>query len=200
MRRGMGVEPLELRNSALIVWDMQQGIAGRAFNRADLVVRIKLLLTQFRIRRMPVVYSQHTSPPPGWSNPSMDRSMARRGITPGSFRLAPGAPEWEILPEVAPSPDELVLAKTTPSFFVGTPLEEMLRFRHVDVLVLTGVSTEAGILGTARHASTIGFHPLIVEDAVGSPTPEGHAAALGTLRALYDVEPTARVLERLPPP
>jgi biuret amidohydrolase len=194
----MAEPPLDLRRSALVVWDMQRAIAGRATNRDQIVLRIKVLLAHYRARKLPVVYSQHTTPPPEWANPSMQRSMARRGIAPGSFRLAPGAPDWEILPELAPLPDELVLPKTSPSFFVGTPLEAMLRFRQVETLVLTGVSTEAGILGTARHAATLGFHPLVVEDAVGSSTEEGNAEALRALTALYDVETTESILARLP--
>ena len=195
----MDLEALDLRTSALIVWDMQLGIAGRAFNRQEIVPRIGVLLAQYRTRGLPVVFSQHTTPPLAWANPSMTRSMVRRGVPPGAFRLAPGVPEWEILPEVAPLPDELVLAKTTPSFFVGTPLEEMLRYRGVQTLVLTGVSTEAGIMGTARHAATLGFHPLVVEDAVGSMTKEGNDEALRVLRSICDVETSENLVARLPP-
>jgi nicotinamidase-related amidase len=195
----MTLEPLDLRSSALIVWDMQLGIAGRASNREEIVPRIKVLLAQYRAHGLPVVFSQHTTPPLEWANPSMTRSMVRRGIPPGSFRLAPGLPEWAILPELAPLPDELVLPKTTPSFFVGTPVEEMLRYRKIETLVLTGVSTEGGIMGTARHAATLGFHPLVVEDAVGSMTKEGNDEALRVLRAICDVETTEQLLGRLPP-
>jgi nicotinamidase-related amidase len=179
---------------------MQRGIAGRASNLADMVPRIADLLAAYRARKMPVVFSQHTTPPEAWGNPTMTRSMARRGIPRGGFRMVPGAAEWEILPELAPLPDELVLAKYTPSFFVGTPLEAMLRFRNVEALVLTGVSSEGGILTTARHALNVGFHPLVVEDAVGSMTADGNIAGLHALRAMCDVETTASVLARLPPP
>ena len=196
----MGLEPVDLRHSALVVWDMQVGIAGRASNRAEIVPRIASLLRAYRERRWPIVYSQHTMPPADWQNPAMARSMARRGISPRGFRLAPGAEEWEILPELAPVPDELVLSKTTPSFFVGTPLESLLRFRGISVLLLTGVSSEAGILGTARHAVDLGFLPVVVEDAVGAMTPEGNAAALRTLATLCDVEGSESILGRLPPP
>jgi biuret amidohydrolase len=195
----MAQEPLDLRTSVLIVWDMQVAIAGRASNREEIVPRIKVLLAQYRARGLPVIFSQHTTLPPAWANPAISRSMARRGMPAGSFRLAPGVPEWAILPELAPTADEPVLPKTTPSFFVGTPLESMLRFRHIETLVLTGVSTEGGITGTARHAATLGFHPLIVEDAVGSMTPEGNAVGLQQLRAMYDVEPAASIVARLPP-
>jgi nicotinamidase-related amidase len=196
----MELDPLDLRRSVLVIWDMQRGIAGRAFNRTDMVPRIAELLAAYRARKLPVVYSRHTTPPEGWGNPSTARSMVRRGMTLGGFRLAPGTPEWEIVPELEPRPDDLVLAKFTSSFFVGTPLESMLRFRRAETLVLTGVSTEGGIFSTARHAVNLGFHPLVVEDAVGSMTPEGNAAGLRTLREMCDLEPTASVIGRLPPP
>jgi nicotinamidase-related amidase len=194
----MELAPLDLGRSVLVVWDMQRGIAGRASNRAEMVPRIAELLAAYRARKLPILYSQHTTPPEGWGNPSMARSMARRGMPPGGFRLARGMHEWEIIPELEPRPDELVLVKFTPSFFVGTPLGSMLRFRNAETLVLSGVSTEGGIFSTARHAANLGFHPLVVEDAVGSMTPEGNAAGLRSLREMCDVETTASVIARLP--
>ncbi|MGC2035617.1 MAG: cysteine hydrolase [Thermoplasmata archaeon] len=194
----MALEPLDLRRSVLVIWDMQHAIVERAFNRADMVPRATELLSAYRSRGLPIVFSQHTTPPEAWGNPAMARSMIRRGVPSGSFRLVPGTPEWGIVPELEPWPHELVLAKFTPSFFVGTPLESMLRFRNIQSLVLSGVSTEGGILGTAQHAAQLGFHPLVVEDAVGSMTAEGHAEGLRLLRARFDLETTASVLARLP--
>lgn len=194
----MELEPLDLHRSVLVVWDMQKGIASRATNMDEMVPKVAELLAAYRARKLPIVFSQHTTPPEGWENPSMERSMVRRGRAPGSFRLLPGMPEWEILPELKPQENELVLAKTTPSFFEGTPLTSLLRFRKVESLVLTGVSTEGGILGTARHAVNLGFHPIVIEDAVGSMTAEAHAKGIRTLRSMCDVETTASLLARLP--
>ncbi len=73
-----------------------------------------------------------------------------------------------------------------------------LRYRGVDTLVLTGVSTEGGILATARGAVELGFHPLVVEDAVGSIAPEGQAAGLALLRPIADLEASRALLGRLP--
>lgn len=194
----MALEPLPLDRSVLVVWDMQNAIGAMASNRSEIVPRIATLISAYRERGLPLVYSQHTTLPEPWANPAMQRSMERRGMRPGGFRLAPGTPEWQIIAELAPRPDDLVLAKTTPSFFVGTPLEALLRFRKVDTLVLTGVSTEAGILGTARHAVNLGFQPIVVEDAVGSRSPEGHQAGLASLREIADIESSASILARLP--
>jgi len=194
----MAVEPLELRRSSLIVWDMQMGIAGLAFNRAALVPVVADLIAAYRARGLPVIFSQHTSPPEGWANPAMARSMARRGLPAGGVRFTAGAAEWSILAELAPRPEELVLPKATPSFFVGTPLESLLRVRGIDTLVLTGVSTDGGIMGTARHAVNLGFFALVVEDGVGAMTAEAHSRALEVLRALCDVETSPEVIARLP--
>jgi nicotinamidase-related amidase len=194
----MALEPLDLRHSVLVFWDMQRGIAPRASNHADLVPKISELLNEYRSRQLPIVFSRHTTLPEGWGNPSMERAMLRRGMPAGSFRLARGNPEWEIIPELSPRPDELVIEKSTPSFFVGTPLESLLRNRKVETIVLTGVSTDGGVLGTARHAANLGFHPLVVEDGVGSMTPEGHADGLRVLRTMCDAETVASVVARLP--
>ena len=193
----MALDPLDLDRSVLVVWDMQAGIAGRAFNSVDIVPRVSELLQAYRERRLPIVYSQHTTPPEGWGNPATARTMVRRGLAPGSFRLAPGVPEWEILPKLQPHPEDLVMTKYTPSFFVGTALESMLRSRNVNTLVLTGVSTEAGIVTTARHATNLGFLAIVVEDAVGSMSPEGNAMGLRLIREICDVESTASILNRL---
>ena len=193
----MVVPVLDLRKSALVVWDMQEAIASRAYNRAEIVPRIRELLDGYRSRRLPIVYSQHTTLPDEWANPAMVRSMERRGVPAGSFRLTPGASEWRILSELAPGPDELVLSKTAASFFVGTPLDSLLRFRGVQSVVLTGVSTDGGILSTARHATNLGFHPVVVEDGVGAMTSERQAPALAELREFCDIETAASILSRL---
>lgn len=193
----MAVPALDLRKSALVVWDMQEAIAARAYNRAAIVASICELLDGYRSRQLPIVYSQHTTLPNGWANPAMARSMERRGVPAGRFRLTPGAQDWQILTELAPSHDELVLAKTSASFFVGTPLESLLRFRGVETLILAGVSTEGGILSTARHATNLGFHPVVVEDGVGSMSAERQALVLAALREFCDVETTASILARL---
>jgi nicotinamidase-related amidase len=190
--------PLDLHRSALIVWDLQAGIAARAYNREDLVRNVRSLCEAYRAARLPVIYSQHTGLPSPWQNPSTARVMQRVGIDPrrGPY-LLPGSAEWMILDEVAPREGDLILPKHTPSFFVGTPLEAMLRNRLVDTLVLTGVSAEGGITTTARHASALGFHPVIVQDAVGGREASATALALEMLRSSFDVEPTQAILERV---
>jgi len=50
-------------HTALIVWDMQVGIGGRAHNRATLLLRVERLLEAARNAAIMVLWSQHVAPP-----------------------------------------------------------------------------------------------------------------------------------------
>jgi len=184
----------ELPSPVLIVWDMQYGIASRAFNFGDLVTRIRALRDSFQRAGLPVIYSQHTGLPYEYMSETSIASLKRRGLDPKSGFMIEGSKEWQIVEELRPAKEDLVLRKYTASFFVGTMLEQMLRNRGIETLVLAGVSTEAGIEGTARHASYLGFRPVVVEDAVGSFDREANEKAIWLMRRMFDVRPAESVI------
>jgi len=68
-------------------------------------------------------------------------------------------------PETAPLPDELVIAKTTNSAFIGTDLELRLRGTGHSALVVAGVITNNSVEATVRMAGNLGFDTWLVEDA-----------------------------------
>ena len=192
----MSGEPSEkLSRPALIVWDMQYGIASRAFNFTELVQKIGMLRDLFHKSGLPVIYSQHTALPYEYMSAANIASLRRRGIDPKVGFMKEGLKEWQIVDELAPAKEDLVLKKNTASFFVGTMLDQMLRNRGIATLVLTGVSTEAGIEGTARNASYLGYRPVVVEDAVGSSEKEAHEKALWLMKRMFDVRPAEAVLD-----
>ena len=183
-----------LSKPALIIWDMQYGISTRAFNFGEVVTRIKALRSAAHEEGVPVIYSQHTGLPYEYLSAANIAFFKRRGLDPKTGFMREGSKEWEIVEELAPATDDLVLKKHTPSFFVGTMLDQMLRNRGIETVVLVGVSTEAGIEGTARHASYLGYYPLIVEDAVGSSDREAHEKALWMMRKMFNVMPADAVV------
>jgi len=184
-----------LPSPVLIVWDMQYGIAQRAFNLNEIVSRVKALRDAFHGAGLPVIYSQHTGIPYEYLSAASVASYRRRGIDPKTGFMREGSREWQIVEELTPAAEDLVLRKHTASFFVGTMLDQMLRNRGIATLVLTGVSTEAGIEGTARNASYLGYRPVVVEDAVGSSEKEAHEKALWIMRRMFDVRPAEAVLD-----
>jgi nicotinamidase-related amidase len=194
----MGREDVDYGRSALIVWDMQNGIARNAINFEQLLRNVRILIDTCHTNNIPVIYSQHTGLPSEFQSKYMRLSLQRRGIPEGLTFMAEGSQEWGIVKELAPlQGKDIVLQKHTASFFVGTPLEQLLRNRGIETIILCGVATEAGIEGTARHASQLGFYPVIVEDAVGSRRQELHDNSLKVMRQMFEVQPTEETVRKL---
>jgi nicotinamidase-related amidase len=64
-----------------------------------------------------------------------------------------------------PAYGETVIPKLTNSAFIGTELERSLRRLGIDVLVVSGVSTNNSVEATVRMAGNLGFHTYLVADA-----------------------------------
>jgi nicotinamidase-related amidase len=88
-----------------------------------------------------------------------------------------------------------VLPKTQPNFFFGTPLRGVLAALSADVILLTGVATDLGILATARGAVLAGIFPVTIVDAVGTFSEEQQERGLSQLAELGDVCTSQQVLD-----
>lgn len=100
-------------------------------------------------------------------------------------QLFGGGPMAELMPEVAPAPDELVVVKKYASAFFGTSIASTLRVGGVDTVIVVGVSTSGCVRATAVDAVQHGFVPLVVREAVGDRAVEPHEANLFDLQAKY---------------
>jgi nicotinamidase-related amidase len=109
------------------------------------------VLGAFRAAGEPVLHLQHV-----WDAP--DAAFMR-----------PGTPGIEIHPAVAPADGERVLQKTEPNGFVGTALEEELRARGVEEIVVAGMMSSMCVDATVRAAADLGFAMTVVHDACAAP-------------------------------
>jgi nicotinamidase-related amidase len=98
----------------------------------------------------------------------------------------PDAPQTQIVPELAPTAKEAVLDKLTMSAFAGTPLELALRDAQVQALAIVGVAIEIGIEPTVRHASDLGFIPVVITDACAAGDAAAGERSIETLGFLGD--------------
>jgi nicotinamidase-related amidase len=97
----------------------------------------------------------------------------------------------EIHPEVAPADGEFVITKEFPNSFRETTLEDDLRARGVDALVVCGMMTSMCVDATVRAAVDLGFDTTVVHDACATcdlefggrsvPAAEVHSAFLAAL-------------------
>lgn len=94
-------------------------------------------------------------------------------------------PLGEIMPEVKPLSNEVVIVKQYASSFFGTTLSSTLQASGVDTLIITGVSTSGCVRATAVDAIQHGFIPLVCRDAVGDRNDGPHEANLFDLQAKY---------------
>ena len=191
-------EILEPQRAALLVWDMQLGVAPHAHNAATLPSSVATLLVAARTFGVRVVWSRHVWPAYEQMPPATLRSLMRHQGVNDPTGLKPmyqaGTPDVELLPGLRPEGNEMVIDKATASFFVGTPLDMWLRVWGSTTLVLTGVMTESGIDLTARHANALGYFVVVAEDAVGGRSAERHALTLQNLRSFADVLPAKDIV------
>lgn len=99
------------------------------------------------------------------------------------------SPQFALVPELDPRPNEVILDKIAMSAFVGTPLEIALRDCAVEAVAIVGVALEVGIEPTARHATDLGFQPVVVTDACG------HGDATAARRSLAALQFVGGILQ-----
>jgi nicotinamidase-related amidase len=89
----------------------------------------------------------------------------------------------DIIEELAPSPDEVVIDKPGKGSFYATGLQDYLSAHGITSLIVTGVTTEVCVHTTVREANDRGYECLVLADCVGSYFPEFQRAALAMISA-----------------
>ena len=136
-----------------------------------------------RLGGVPVVAIQHAAPQP-------DSSVFRRGSR-----------EWELHPEIAARPHDVLIHKSLPGSFTGTELEAWLRRHDVTKVAIAGYMTQMCCDTTARQAMHLGFEVEFLADATGTlafknaagevSAPDLHRAILVTQQARFSQVMTA---------
>jgi nicotinamidase-related amidase len=187
---------LQPETTALVLWDLQNGLAGQAPALPDLTPRWHALMAAAREAGALIVRSRHAAPRPDLMDPVQRWRISRRthGVNTPQTYMQPGAHDTAYIEGFAPEPDELVIEKTVPSLFHATQADLRLRAAGVRSVVLAGVATDIGIDFTARHAMAYGYFVVIVEDACASYVPELHDHAMAILRRQVFVTTTDHVV------
>jgi nicotinamidase-related amidase len=180
--------PLVPRTSALLFFDTLNHYlhpadpATQERTRASGVIdAMQKANTGFRQAGLIVVYAQADHRP---DYRDVVRTVVQRTFDPNvrespSLMTLPqvtsGAPQAEIIPEIAPQPGDYVVKKHRWSAFFQTHLELSLRTAGIDTILLAGGALEIGIASTAYAARDLDYNLVILRDACTALSQEGYA-------------------------
>jgi len=162
---------LNPKKTALVLIDLQNAIVGMnpvPHTAAQVVENSRKLAEAFRAHGGPVVYVRVDL------NDFMTLPVDQphnRGDKP-----LPAAAS-EIAASAGFQHGDILITKRHWGAFAGTDLEQQLKSRGINTVVLTGISTNAGVESTARQGTGLGFAFVLVEDACSSQNAEHHRFA-----------------------
>jgi ureidoacrylate peracid hydrolase len=100
--------------------------------------------------------------------------------------LVEGTWDFEIVPELAPRPDDIVVLKTRYSGFAGTTLDSVLRVRDIRYLFFVGIATNVCVESTLRDAYFHEYWPVLVKDAaMQAGPPAAHEATIFNVESFF---------------
>jgi nicotinamidase-related amidase len=184
---------LDPKKTALVVIDLQQGIVARQtapYSPSQVIERSAHLAKKLHEKGGTVVYVRVDM------NDFLQLPVDQPSRDPNG--PPPPAAASELVPEAGFQQGDVFITKRHWGAFAGTELEQTLKQRGIDTVVLTGISTNAGVESTARQGTGLGFAFVIVEDACSSTDAESHKFAFEkTFPRLAKVRTTDEVLAAL---
>ncbi|CAM5264787.1 MULTISPECIES: cysteine hydrolase family protein [Streptomyces] len=159
-------------NTALIVGDMQTGIlANYPFSRAPLHP-MQSFVSVAREHGILVVFVRTELRASGVDVSENNTSFT--ALHQAGTLFHEGSGETDVVPQLAPQAEDVVITKRRTSAFVGTELDLVLRARHVESILLTGVATSAMVAATLYDALDRDYRLTVMSDACADAEADVH--------------------------
>ncbi|NLS03955.1 isochorismatase family protein [Rhizobium sp. P32RR-XVIII] len=157
----------------------------------DALPIIRRLIDTAHEREMPVIYTTGVRRDDNWDAGAWAWKNSRSGEKPTGTNQDGN----EIMPQIAPSAQDIVIYKQKPSGFHGTNLAGYLTQLGCDSVIITGTATSGCVRATVVDAFSHNYRVTMVEDACFERSEASHAIALCDLNAKYaDVIESPEVL------
>jgi nicotinamidase-related amidase len=206
--------PFELdpAHTALVVIDMQRdfiepgGFGDSLGNNVALLEAIipttARLISLFRAQKWPIIHTREAHQPDLSDCPPAKISRGKPGLRIGEQGtmgriLVAGEPGNQIVADLAPLPDEIVIDKPGKGMFYATGIHERLQSMGITQLIFAGVTTEVCVQTSMREANDRGYECLLIEDATESYFPQFKVAAIDMIVAQGGIVGWATPLKEL---
>jgi biuret amidohydrolase len=142
---------------------------------------IRGLLRRFRGDGHEVLYARIACQ----TSDGRDRSLSQK--QPGWNNLLLPKDEWQsqIVADIAPQADEIIVTKTTDSALTGTNLRLMLANLGISQLVCCGIFTDQCISSTVRSLADESFSVIVVDDGCAAASDDLHRHELEIINMIY---------------
>jgi len=137
------------RKSALLVIDVQKGLFQKntpIYKADELLDNITALVKKAQAAEVPVFYIQHSD----------------------QRDLAFGSEGWQLHPRLHPLEEDGLIFKQKSNSFKDTNLDEVLKSKGIDSLVITGLVTHGCVKNGCIGAKQLGYKVILARDAHSS--------------------------------
>ncbi|MEZ5182777.1 MAG: cysteine hydrolase [Acidimicrobiales bacterium] len=180
--------------TAVVTSEVQNGVVGGrsalpelAAAAAPMVERLAVLCDAARAAGARVVHATASRRADGAGSNANARLFL--AVRKSPVALLPGSPESEVVPQLGPHPEDLVLGRLHGlNPMAGTDLDPILRNLGVRTIVVTGVSVNVAVTNLVMDAVNLGYQVVLPRDAVcGIPAAYADALIDHTLSLLATV-------------
>jgi len=192
-------ELVEPKTTAIVINEMQEGIAGRLapatlkgladlVRERDVAGHLARLLRAARKVGAQVCHGEYETRPDG-PGMSVATPLIERMIKEGALPLVRGSAAVALMSELDPEPTDFVISRTHGWHpFEGTELDSLLRNIGVRTVIAAGVSTNIGVQGIVVEALNRNYRAIVASDCVAGFPPE-----YGDMSLKYGVGIVARI-------
>jgi nicotinamidase-related amidase len=179
------------KTTALVLIDLQNSIVSvqtKPHSVEDVLKNVNELIAAFRKKKLPIVLV-NVKPSGTWLQSRKETKM-------------PPFPDdetaYKISNKINSDKNDICITKHTWSAFFETELNNELKKKLITNIVLGGISTSAGVEGTARAASELGYNITLATDAMTDRNESAHYNSIQNIfPRLGETGTTKEIIEML---
>jgi nicotinamidase-related amidase len=139
------------------------------------------LIADCRARGVEVIFARIAC----LKNDGRDRSLSQKKPGFNYLLLPKDRADSQMVPELTPEDDDIVVLKTTDSALTGTNLRLLLRNMNIKDVIVAGIFTDQCVSSTVRSLADESFGVVVVDDCCAAATDELHQSELHIINMIY---------------